>query len=72
MVIIPLFLILVSCNRKAAPDTEVESIDSVEQDNVEVENKRSTVYGCPVHSEVISEKPGICSICERTLVKRTS
>ncbi len=62
--------LVVSCNRKAAPDTEVESIDSVEQDNVEVENKRSTVYGCPVHSKVISEKPGICLICKRKLVEK--
>lgn len=71
MVMISLLLIFASCNREATPNSEVKLIDTLEKDNVEVENKRSTVYGCPVHANVISEKPGVCPLCNRTLVQRT-
>lgn len=68
-------LALTACNRtskvEASRKAPREKADSVEQDHVEVENERSTVYTCSIHPEVVKEKPGVCPKCKMTLVKAT-
>ncbi|MEJ6981287.1 heavy metal-binding domain-containing protein [Pedobacter sp. P351] len=68
-------LMIVSCNNSnrvdASKEAPRERADSVEQDHVEVENKRSTVYTCPKHPEVIKEAPGVCPVCKTTLIEST-
>lgn len=69
------YLGITSCNNANRDDASKEvpliKTDSVVQDNVEVENERSTVYTCSKHSEVIKEIPGICPKCKMTLVEAT-
>lgn len=55
----------------ASKEAPRERADSVEQDHVEVENERSTLYTCPKHPEVIKEMPGVCPKCKTTLVELT-
>ena len=66
-------LSIISCNKSNRTDASQEAPrerpDSVEQDNVEVENKLSATYSCPVHAEIIKDKPGVCPKCNRTLVQ---
>ena len=34
--------------------------------------EKKVVYTCPMHPQVISDKPGVCPICHMTLVVKTS
>ncbi|MFA6946495.1 MAG: heavy metal-binding domain-containing protein [Pedobacter sp.] len=33
--------------------------------------KTASAYTCPMHPEIISDKPGTCSICKMNLVEKT-
>lgn len=34
--------------------------------------KTASTYICPMHPEIMSDKPGICSICKMDLVEKTA
>lgn len=55
--ILSLSIAIVSCGNK-------------EQDHTEHNASTSEVYTCPMHPEVISDKPGSCPKCGMELVKK--
>lgn len=57
IILILLTFLLVSCSKKS------------ETSNT---SKPKTVYTCPMHHEVISDKPGVCPICHMDLVEKKS
>lgn len=34
-------------------------------------HKMASTYTCPMHPEIMSDKPGTCSICQMDLVEKT-
>ena len=40
--------------------------------NASAESQKKVLYTCPMHPQVISDKPGICPICHMTLVIKTT
>lgn len=39
------------------------------QDTIVIQDSTKTIFTCPMHLEVISDKPGICPKCSMELVK---
>ncbi|MDB5258548.1 MAG: hypothetical protein JWM14_3243 [Chitinophagaceae bacterium] len=48
----------------------VASCENKEHDRTEHNASSSEVYTCPMHPEVISDKPGSCPKCGMDLVKK--
>lgn len=48
---------IIGCSQKKTP--------------TDINEKTRIVYYCPMHPEVTAEKPGVCPICNMSLVKRT-
>lgn len=60
-ILIMMSLVLIAaCNK-------TEKVDSANQATTE-----KKVYTCPMHPQIISDKPGVCPICQMELVLKTS
>jgi membrane fusion protein, copper/silver efflux system len=59
MVVLAAAVMLTACEKKAAVKTEAPAASG-----------QAVVYTCPMHPEVISDKPGKCPKCGMDLVKK--
>jgi len=68
--IILLSLTLAFLFSSAGGNQSSESLRSVQQKKTGTLAPQKDVYTCPVHSEVVKDKPGKCPKCGRDLVKK--
>lgn len=52
----------------SACNTQTKKVAPTEQG----ETTEKTTYTCPMHAEVISDKPGKCPVCKMDLVEKSS
>lgn len=56
-------LFFASCSSSEKPETTGADTGTV--------IKAATVYTCPMHPEILSDKPGTCPVCNMDLVEKT-
>jgi Cu+-exporting ATPase len=64
-----LFLLFFSQSSSAFSQSS-EKLRNIQQKNSDSIVPKKNVYTCPVHSDVVKDKPGKCPKCGRDLVKK--
>lgn len=60
---VSIILFLAACSNSEKPaETSADTIST---------HKMASTYTCPMHPEIMSDKPGTCSICQMDLVEKT-
>lgn len=59
---VSVILFLAACSSSEKPAAGTDTIST---------QKTASVYTCPMHPEIMSDKPGTCSICQMDLVEKT-
>jgi len=68
LVILLSALLLTACEEPKPTESLEEVMDDTPQEHAE--KHLDTKYVCPMHPEIVSDKPGSCSICGMFLVKK--